>query len=46
MNHRLWQFVHNCIAHLAEGLAVLVCGFVPSWCDRFHEWTARKAWPT
>lgn len=42
---RVWQFVHNVIAHPVEGIVVLFTRHCPTWVDRFHEWTARKAWP-
>lgn len=35
---KVWCFIHNAIAH-----PLLV--FEGAWSDRFHDWTADKAWP-
>ena len=43
MTRRLWQMIHNCLAHPLEGIGQLVLGRSPAWVDRFHEWTARRA---
>jgi hypothetical protein len=41
---RWWAWVHNCLAHPAEGWCVLLLGRAPRWVDRFHEWSADKAY--
>lgn len=38
MRQKFWGIVHNLIAH-----PLLI--FETSWGDRFHDWTAEKAWP-
>jgi hypothetical protein len=39
MRKRVWRVIHNVIAHpLMEVLPA-------SWGDRFHDWTASKAFP-
>jgi endonuclease YncB( thermonuclease family) len=43
---RLWQFVHNCLAHPLEGLAVLLLGRCPLWVGRFHNWSVPAEWAT
>ena len=44
LRYRVWQFVHNCIAHPLEGVVVLFCGQCPGWVSSFHDWTAGMAW--
>lgn len=41
---RIWQFVHNDIAHPLEGLAVLLTGKCPKWIDKFHSYATPKSW--
>ena len=35
-----WGGVHNCVAHPLMWLF-----FEMDWTDRFHNWTAKNAWP-
>lgn len=44
MKSRFWGWVHNCVAHPIEGWAVIIVGRCPAWADRFHDWSARKAY--
>ena len=44
MRYRFWQWVHNCIAHPIEGMAVLILGRCPAWVDRFHAWAVPGEW--
>ena len=37
MQQRLWVIVHHVIAHPLMALGT-------RWGDRFHDWTAEKAW--
>lgn len=41
-----WQWVHNVVAHGLEGWIVLFTlgRKEPEWLNRFHDWTAGKAW--
>lgn len=39
MKQRLWSIVHNMIAHPLLEILPTKLG------DRFHDWTAKKAWP-
>lgn len=41
---RIWQFVHNAIAHPMEGAAILLTGNCPKWIDRFHAYAIPKSW--
>lgn len=44
MRYRLWQLLHNCIAHPIEGVVVLMLGRTPQWVDRLHDWMIPKEW--
>lgn len=43
MPRRLWQWIHNCLAHPIEGMCQLTIGRTPAWVDLLHEATARRA---
>ena len=36
VRHHFWWLLHNCVAHMAIGLAPIAMTFV------FHDWTSRK----
>jgi hypothetical protein len=44
MAYRVWQWIHNCVAHPLEGWVILLFGKSPRWVDAFHDWTASKAY--
>ena len=40
MKAALFGFIHNCLAHPLMSLS-----FAAAWSLRFHDWTAKWAWP-
>lgn len=40
MTTTAFSFLHNCIAH-----PLLFWSGEARWVTRFHDWTAKKAWP-
>lgn len=38
-NRKFWIFIHNVVAHPLMSLSGEA-----KWADRFHDWTAEKAW--
>ena len=35
---KFWRIIHNAVAHP-------LLAFEGEWAERFHDWTAEKAWP-